>query len=476
MEIIQENVFAEEYKKIKKGHVLRPSLQMMTPFIQKFSEAGILLHAPISENAKFPILLPRKNQIVDDDRSFSARNLVVQKCIHCFRYKPVLLNQIMGNQSAFEDQQSQFQLFVVEKGIEWRFIPPRATHFGSLWEAAVKSAKEILVRQVAYYPVSGKIKFHCQKRSHNYVIHIITSEFWVLGTITSNPPDNMRPARQWKIPAGVDLADSEFHKPQRIDILLGADSFFDLLCSGQWFLVSLPFKCDPLVLGSSFDVAKRRFLSLERRSLKDSSFREMYIAIMKEYLELGHMSPTCNKIPPGPHYFISHQCVLRPDSTSTKLLVVFDASAKTTSAQALHDILMVGPTIKRELLLSLVRFRLNRFALTADISKMYRQVSLAEEDRNYQLIVWRENPSDELQIFRLNTAPFLAIRSLQELGVRNRDKHEIGSYIICNDFYVDDMLTGADDIDNLNVICNQVSEFLNSGGFQLSKWFSTIHN
>jgi len=122
---------------------------MMTPFIQKFSEAGILLHAPISENAKFPILLPRKNQIVDDDRSFSARNLVVQKCIHCFRYKPVLMNQIMGNQSAFEDQQSQFQLFVVEKGIEWRFIPPRATHFGSLWEAAVKSAKEILVRQVA---------------------------------------------------------------------------------------------------------------------------------------------------------------------------------------------------------------------------------------------------------------------------------------------------------------------------------------
>jgi len=158
---------------------------------------------------------------------------------------------------------------------------------------------------------------------------------------------------------------------------------------------------------------------------------------------------------------------------------VFDASAKTTSAQSLNDILMVGPTIQRELLLSLVRFRLNRFALTADISKMYRQVSFAEVDRNYQLIVWRENPSDELQIFRLNTvtygtssAPFLAIRCLQELGVRNRDKHEIGSYIICNDFYVDDMLTGADDIDTLNVMCNQVLEKFSGGGFQLSKWFS----
>jgi len=56
------------------------------------------------------------------------------------------------------------------------------------------------------------------------------TEFLVLGTITSNQPDNMLPARQWKIPAGVDLADPEFHKPQRIDILLGADSFLDLLC------------------------------------------------------------------------------------------------------------------------------------------------------------------------------------------------------------------------------------------------------
>lgn len=237
--------------------------------------------------------------------------------------------------------------------------------------------------------------------------------------------------------------------------------------------VSLPFKSYPFDLGSSFDAAKRRFLSLERRVSKDSTLHSMYTQFMKKYLELGHMSATNNQIPPGPHYFIPHQCVLRPDSNTSKLRVVFDASCKTTSQKSLNDILMVGPTIQRELILSLIRFRLNRYALTADVEKMYRQVMVAEKDRNFQLVLWREKPTDDLQVFRLNTvtygtsgAPFLAIRSLQELGFRHKDSHATGAEVICNDFYVDDMLTGADDLDTLNLICKQVSEVLASGGLK----------
>lgn len=121
---------------------------------------------------------------------------------------------------------------------------------------------------------------------------------------------------------------------------------------------------------------------------------------MKEYLELGQMSATNNQIPPGPHYFIPHQCVLRPDSRTTKLRVVFDASCKTTSQKSLNYMLMVGPTIQRELILSLIRFRLNRYALTAGVEKMYTQVMVAETDRNFQLVFWREKPTNDLKSFR----------------------------------------------------------------------------
>ena len=174
------------------------------------------------------------------------------------------------------------------------------------------------------------------------------------------------------------------------------------LPSGR-FKVSFPFKSDPNLLGSSFDTAKRRFLALERKLSIDKIMREMYHNFMKEYVDLGHMSITDNCIPNFSHYFIPHQCVLRPQSTTNKLLVVFDASSRTSSQISLNDLLMVGPTVQEELYSTLIRFRFHKFVITADIEKMYRQVLVGENDRNFQLILWRQHPSDSLQVYRLNT-------------------------------------------------------------------------
>ncbi|XP_053959327.1 uncharacterized protein LOC128863902 [Anastrepha ludens] len=204
----------------------------------------------------------------------------------------------------------------------------------------------------------------------------------------------------------------------------------------------------------------------------------MYLDFMQEYLELGHMSPTNNRLPSEPHYFISHQCVLRPQSTTTKLRMVFDASSR-TSTQALNETLMVGPIVQEELFSTLLRFRLHKYAMTADIMKMYRQILVHEDDRNFHLIVWRQDPSEHLQIFRLNTvtygtapAPFLATRCLQMLSDKNKAKYSLGSKVIRNDFYVDDLLTGSDSIESLTQIQQEVNTILESAGLKLAKWFS----
>ena len=52
----------------------------------------------------------------------------------------------------------------------------------------------------------------------------------------------------------------------------------------------------------------------------------------------------------------------------------------------------------------------------------------------------------------------------------------IGSQVVRKDFYVDDLLTGADSIDELDVIRTQVTKILKSAGFNLTKWFSNHYN
>ncbi|XP_046810016.1 uncharacterized protein LOC124420600 [Lucilia cuprina] len=200
------------------------------------------------------------------------------------------------------------------------------------------------------------------------------------------------------------------------------------------FEVRLPFKTDPKILGNSYEIAKRRYLYLERRLAKDHKMKEMYVDFMKEYLNLGHMSLVEN---------INH-------ITTTKWRVVFNASSKTSTQKSLNDTLMIGPTIQDDLFSILLQFRLNKFAITADITKMYRQVRIHEDDRKYQLILWRDNPEFPMQIYKLNTvtygtasAAFLAIRCLKEISDIFKNVLPLGSHVIANDFYVDDLLSRA---------------------------------
>lgn len=122
-------------------------------------------------------------------------------------------------------------------------------------------------------------------------------------------------------------------------------------------------------------------------------------------------------------YFIPHSCVIKPDSTSTKLRVVFDASAKSSNGYSLNDLQLSEPAAQRDLFELLLDFRCHDKVVTADIAKMYRQVNVHEQDSWLQCILWRDNPSHKIQAYRLKTvtygeaaASFLACRALHQVG------------------------------------------------------------
>ncbi|GFU23614.1 uncharacterized protein TNCV_2909781 [Trichonephila clavipes] len=79
--------------------------------------------------------------------------------------------------------------------------------------------------------------------------------------------------------------------------------------------------------------------------------------VQNEYENLGHMEEVKEDILPNPHYYIPHQAVLRPDESTTKLRVAFNASAKTSNGISLNDTLLKGGAIQNELWCAFLRFR-----------------------------------------------------------------------------------------------------------------------
>lgn len=102
------------------------------------------------------------------------------------------------------------------------------------------------------------------------------------------------------------------------------------------FIVQLLLKDNMSNLGESYNIAEKRLKSLERRLEKEPELKQQYHNFIKEYLQLGHMKEVSSNALQGENvYYIPHHAVIKEDSTTTKLRVVFDASSKTTSGTSL---------------------------------------------------------------------------------------------------------------------------------------------
>lgn len=88
-----------------------------------------------------------------------------------------------------------------------------------------------------------------------------------------------------------------------------------------------------------------------------------------------------------------HLAVVRKDAVTTKLRIVYDASARGDNGKgaSLNDCLHVGPSLKPLLFDILVRFRQKRIALIADIEKAFFNVEVDKIDRDCLRFLWLKN-------------------------------------------------------------------------------------
>ena len=370
----------------------------------------------------------------------------------------------------------------------------------------------------------------------------------------------------WNHLSGLSLADPDFGKPGRIDLLLGVDVYADVLLNGRrsgppgtpaafetlfgwvlagrtnlaidathsitshhiavssnedvlrkfWeieenpkdivalspeertvvqhfqethtrndtgrFIVPLPRKPQCKPLGESRSQAVRRFLSQERALRSKGQFSE-FSAVIQEYFDMGHaeLVPIADlQKPVKDVFYLPMHAVRKEDSTTTKLRVVFDGSAKSATGTSLNDLLLVGPTVHPTLVDVLLRFRFHRVALTADVSKMYRAVELTHSDRDLHRFVWRTDPNQPLRDYRMtritfgvSASSYAANMALKQNAINHATQYPLAAQAVEKSFYVDDCLTGADTKEEAIKLQTQLQDLFSCGDFLLRKWNSS---
>ncbi|XP_047985218.1 uncharacterized protein LOC125225512 isoform X2 [Leguminivora glycinivorella] len=231
---------------------------------------------------------------------------------------------------------------------------------------------------------------------------------------------------------------------------------------------------------NSREIALKRLLNLERKFKLNPQFRTAYVNFMDDYLSCGHMEevgpPVASE---GQFYYIPHHGILRPDSVTTPLRCVFEASAQDSSGQSLNSALLPGPKLQNNIFDLLVRFRWHAVVFTGDIKQMYRQFLVALQDCDYQRILWRPSSDEPVKDYRLLTvtygvscAPYQALWCISKLAKEFSSRSPQGAAVLARDAYVDDIVSGADSVEDALVLRQQLVEILSSAQLHLRKWTS----
>ncbi|XP_026726618.1 uncharacterized protein LOC113493036 [Trichoplusia ni] len=248
------------------------------------------------------------------------------------------------------------------------------------------------------------------------------------------------------------------------------------------YIVRLPLRDEELVgkYGESKAIAEKRLKSLELKLGRNDKLKQDYKKVIHEYSELQHMEKVSqDKRKCKEAIYLPHHAVIREDRDTTKVRVVFDASCKGSNGMSLNDNLLIGPPLQAELRHIIMRWRSYQICLVADIVKMYRQVLVNRKDTIFQRILWRDNPENEIEEYELMTvtfgtasAPYLAVRALHQVAYDECEFNPEIKKIILNDFYMDDLMTGAENIEKGFKIFTEMNDILSRAGFKLQKWMT----
>ena len=247
------------------------------------------------------------------------------------------------------------------------------------------------------------------------------------------------------------------------------------------YQVCLPWKETRPFLPDNYQLSQKRLCGLLYRLKQRPSVLSDYDATIRDQLAKGiveqvHVSD--HSIPGETHY-IPHHAVIRQDKQTTKLHVVYNASAK-EDGPSLNTCLYTEPKFGQNIMDIILRFRVHNVALATDIEKAFLIVSVDERDRDVLRFLWvndvtKDDP--EVTAFRftrvmfgVSSSPFLLNATIRHHLKRHSSEFPEAVQKISQSIYVDDIAYGADTEDLAYKLHLESKSLLKKGGFNLRKF------
>ena len=149
----------------------------------------------------------------------------------------------------------------------------------------------------------------------------------------------------------------------------------------------------------------RRLGNLGKKLQRDPNLLARYDDVIQDRLATGIVERVTSE-PVGREFYIPHKPVIRESAESTKLRIVYDASAKANEkSPSLNDCLETGPSLQNLLWDVLVRNRLKPIALAGDLKQAFLQVRIRTEDRDDLRFHWFKDTTT-FEVLRFTRALF----------------------------------------------------------------------
>ena len=205
--------------------------------------------------------------------------------------------------------------------------------------------------------------------------------------------------------------------------------------------------------------------------------------MIKKQLSKGIIEKVDEKDLPTRRHYIPHHAVINPNKSTTKIRIVYDASAKKKDGmRSLNECLSRGQTILEDMCPLLLRFRTKRIGIIADIEKAFLQVGLREQDRDIARFLWIKDTktkeiNNNIETYRFTRIPF-GITSSSFL-LENTIQHHLGKYNsatalgIKDDICIDNLVTGTDCEEDAINLYTELKQIFQDASMKLREWISS---